>query len=93
MVALIVSLPAVVPVKVTVYVPLPWSVTALKVPPAPPVPRLKTTVNPPLSSWRPSASRAVNVTAVVPFRQHAGNEIPTRSQSHRIIKGLALWRG
>jgi len=29
----------------------------------------------------------------VPLRQHAGNEIPTRSQSHRIIKGSAPWRG
>jgi hypothetical protein len=27
------------------------------------------------------------------LRQHAGNEIPTRSQSHRIIKGSAPWRG
>jgi len=65
-VAVIVLLPALVPVKVAVYVPLPLSVagTGLNVPL--PVLKPKATFKPPLSSWLPLASRAVRVTVAVP---------------------------
>ena len=42
------------------------SVTAPKVPVAVPVPRLNTTVAPPVRSWAELASRAVSVTVEVP---------------------------
>ena len=67
MVAVIVLLPATVPVKVAVYVPLSWSVTALKVPLAPvALASLNTTVNPPEVSLSPLASSACSVMVVVP---------------------------
>src|SRR5262249_46728244 len=67
-VAVTVLVPTVVPVKVEVYVPSPWSVTVPNVPCAVPLPRLKTIAEPPVVNCVPLESLAVNVTVEVPPR-------------------------
>ena len=64
-VAVIVLLPAVVPVKVAVYVPFLLSVTALNVPLPVPLPSANTTFKPPAVSLLPTASSACSVTVSV----------------------------
>src|SRR5512146_17186 len=66
MVAVIVlAVPAVVPVKMAIYLPFKLSTTVLKVPLDVPDPSPKATVSPPLVNLLPSASLAIKVTSVL----------------------------
>ena len=58
-------MPAVVPVKVAVYVPSPLSETALIVPSLVPAPLVSTTEFPPAARTFPAASRNVTVSVAV----------------------------
>jgi hypothetical protein len=63
---IVVAVPAVVPVKIAVYVPLLLSVVAEIEPELVPPDRAKTTVRPPALNWLPLASFAVNVSVTLP---------------------------
>src|SRR5262245_51132162 len=87
--AVMVLVPAVVPVNVAVYVPSALSVTVENVPWPVPVPSPNATVAPPVVRAVPLASRAVRVTVLVPPTATEAGEMATVDRELLIGPGAA----